>query len=431
MFPLVGGAISDSYLGKYYTILIFTLLGLVGNILFVFFSIDGVVSEFGNYPIWAFLLPVVIMSVGLGMAKPCVGSHAGDQFDDKDSLDKFFSLLTVVTYTGILLAVVSVPYIKNELGYPVAYATTTSVLLLSLILFVSGKGAYKVIAPQGEFLTWKIAKIIVLASVRKLKRYHADNWLELAQDKYSNELIQEAHHVLRVITMFSPLVFAWMLQEQISTEWQNQYEMMDKSLFGITLPTEGCSAYGVLLAIMFAPTVGFIVFPFLERREIKISAGMRIAMGYFLVVISFVISTSLQYWVVSYAGNQVLTNKVAISCDGCMHSAWQLPQWVFFSLGDAILIPSAAHLAYSNVGPKMKASSLSIVYLSIAIGNYTIIVMEQILAFTSDGILRQWCYVAISFFFLIVYLLLLKLWFIPNSPPSKSLAYKSGKMWDA
>ncbi|KAJ9086736.1 hypothetical protein DSO57_1000995 [Entomophthora muscae] len=414
MFPIVGGAISDSYLGKYYTLVVFIILSLIGNVLLSVLSIDGLIAQFGKYPRWAFLLPAIMISLGSGIFKPCIGSLAGDQFDSKESLDKFFPIFTVVTYAGILMAVIAVPLIKAAYGYPLAYAIPTCTLLLALLVFAGGKRSYIAIPPKGEFLPWSIAKVIVHATGRKMKGHCAENWLDLAKDRYDSELIHEARQLLTVAGLFVPLVFVWMLHEQNTTEWQNQYEMMEKTLLGINVPTEACSVYGVVLSIVFLPAVGFGLFPALERQGIQISAGMRVAIGYLLILSSFVMSTSLQYWIKSHAGGQVLENSVAISCAGCVNGAWQLPQWILYSLGEAVMIPASCVLAYSNVGPKMKASSISLIFASIAMGNYVVIGMEPILSLTNDRILRQWCYVAISFFFLIVYLLLLKLWFLPK-----------------
>ncbi|KAJ9086739.1 hypothetical protein DSO57_1000998 [Entomophthora muscae] len=428
MFPVVGAVISDSYLGKFNSVAIFSLLSVLGNSLFAILSIDGLVGEFGEYPLWAFLVPAVLLTLGSGSAKPCVGSHGGDQFDDKDGIDRFFSLLVVTTYIGILMAVMIVPLIKDNLGYTLAYAIPTFTMLIALVVFVSAKRFFKTIPPQRDLFPWKIIKLVAYASVRKLKGHCADNWLELASDKYSDELVQEARQVLKVIVMFSPLVFVWMLHEQNTTEWQNQYEMMEKTLFGINVPTEACSVYGVVLSIVLTPATGILLFPFLERHGIKISAGMRVALGYLLILSSFVMSTSLQYWVRFNSTNQVRRNNITVSCAGCINGAWQIPQWLLFSLGEAIIMPAACFLAYSNVGPNMKASAISIAFVSMAMGNYAVIVLEPILSLTSDRILRQWCYVLISSLFLLVYMLLLKFWFIPTPSPPNRLIAKLGNI---
>ncbi|KAJ9086741.1 hypothetical protein DSO57_1001000 [Entomophthora muscae] len=416
-FPVVGGAISDSYLGKYYTVVIFSLISLVGNVMLSIFSVDGVVGELGRLPIWAFLVPVCLIAIGSGGAKPCAISHAGDQFTETKLLDRFYSIHSMMMSIGILLAVIVIPLAKEEMGYHLAYGICTLALLVSLVTFISGKRVFTIVPPNGEFLPWQIAKLTVHATVRKAMGHKAENWLDLVSDSYDAELIQEARQFLRVAVIFAPLIFMWMLNEQNATEWQNQYEMMDKVILGITIPTESSSLASALMIVFLLPFMGFVFFPFLERRGIQFGAGARVGMGYGLFLASFFVSTILQYPVQAAASNRVIVNNVVVSCEGCVSGAWQLPQWILSSLGDTILGPSLGMLAYSNVGPKLKASAISLILLTIALANCIIILMEPVLSHLESPINRQWCYVSISSVFFVVYFVLLKTWFVP--PASK------------
>ncbi|KAJ9067572.1 hypothetical protein DSO57_1037789 [Entomophthora muscae] len=427
LFPILGGAISDSYLGKFQTVILFSSLHTLGNVLMTLFSVDGLVGDFGTYPLWSFLLPTVLVALGSGCAKPCVTSHAGDQFRGAKGLDKFYAAYILAMNIGILLAVTSIPMLKDGVEcfggacYPLAYAVPALAVLLSLVIFACGRCYYRVIPPQGEFLPWKLCRLVGHALSRKMQGDIADDWLELAGDAYSVDLIQEARQFLHVVGMFVPLVFAWGLHEQNATEWQNQYEMMEKRVFGFKVPTEACSMYGAFLVIGFIPLVSFGVFPWLDSVGVKLTAGMRVAIGYCFVLSSFFISTILKYWVTENATNQVLKNNVTVSCEGCLNGAWQIPQWVLFSLGDAILIPACNLFAYSHVGDKMKAIAVSIIFLSVAMGNFVVIGLEPILSHLHERIHRQWSYVILSSIFFLGYVLLLKLWFNPHNSPSFSL----------
>ncbi|KAJ9075425.1 hypothetical protein DSO57_1036274 [Entomophthora muscae] len=415
IFPVVGGAISDSYLGKFNTAVVFYLVALIGNMLLSVLAIDGVVGEFGKYPIWAFLIPAVLITMGSGCAKPCAVSLAGDQFKDMKGLDKFYSIHSMMMNIGILLAVTLIPFIKGSSGYPLAYAAGTGVLLVSLGVLVCGKASFTIVPPHGEFLPWKIAKLVSHAAARKLKGHAAEDWLELASDLYDEEMIQEARQFLRVFVILLPLIFMWVLHEQNITEWQNQYDIMDKNMLGITIPTESSSLAAALMIVFLLPVMGYLVFPGLERRGLRISLGARVAIGYGCFLSAFFISTILQYKVSASASNRVRVNNVAVSCEGCVSGAWQLPQWLLFSIGESIMGPNLGLLAYSNVGPKLKASAMSLILLTIAVANFFVIGMEPVLVHLQSGIDRQWCYVSISSVSFVAYLLLLKFWFIPTT----------------
>lgn len=80
--PLLGGYIADTYLGRYYTILVFISIYLLGLVLVVLGSIPGHVSPAVFFP------AIYIVSLGTGGIKPNVSTLGADQFDERYSADR-------------------------------------------------------------------------------------------------------------------------------------------------------------------------------------------------------------------------------------------------------------------------------------------------------------------------------------------------------
>lgn len=80
--PLLGGYIADTYLGRYYTILVFISIYLVGLVLVVLGSIPGHVSPAVFFP------AIYIVSLGTGGIKPNVSTLGADQFDERYAADR-------------------------------------------------------------------------------------------------------------------------------------------------------------------------------------------------------------------------------------------------------------------------------------------------------------------------------------------------------
>jgi len=80
--PLLGGYIADTYLGRYYTILIFISIYLVGLIMVVLGSIPGDVNPAVFFP------AIYIVALGTGGIKPNVSTLGADQFDERYSADR-------------------------------------------------------------------------------------------------------------------------------------------------------------------------------------------------------------------------------------------------------------------------------------------------------------------------------------------------------
>ncbi|KAJ9066660.1 hypothetical protein DSO57_1007465 [Entomophthora muscae] len=426
MFPLVGAALSDSFLGKYKTIVYLSFVYLLGNTLLSIFSINGILGQFGNYPYYAYIIPAILIAVGTGGIKPCVASHGGDQFLPSQAplMDKFFAIFYVSINVGALISQYLTPYLKDYVQcfgskcYFIAYGIPTIFFAIALAVFMLGFRYYRIVPAQGEFLPWKAVKLTFLALKRRnaataAQRNTVGHWLRFAEPEYGYDFIEETRQLGKVMVMFVPMVFCWVLYDQNGTEWQNQYEKMDKLFFGfIPMPIEASSNINSILIILLVPFMSFIVYPFLEKRGIQTPLASRMSWGFFFIILAFVVSTLLEYIVDSHAHNMVIKDHAVVSCNGCINGTWQLPQWILLSLGEALFSPTGIQFAYTQVGRQMKASSTSIWLLTTAFGNYIVMVMEILMHPIESAPIRMWIYIAISTVSLAIFVLLNKYWFV-------------------
>ena len=93
-FPLIGAAISDSYLDKFSTITALSIVYAIGAIVLSVTSVPGVLGYPSSIPSWGPLLGLFLIALGTGGIKPCVSAHGGDQFlsTQKQGLNKFYNL---------------------------------------------------------------------------------------------------------------------------------------------------------------------------------------------------------------------------------------------------------------------------------------------------------------------------------------------------
>ncbi|KAG0195076.1 hypothetical protein BGX33_004329, partial [Mortierella sp. NVP41] len=105
-FPLLGAALSDSFLGKWWTIISFSAVYLLGMILVTVFAIPGLIGPVGKVSNFLTFLPVLIIAIGTGGIKPCVSSHGGDQYlpAQEAAKDFFFNTFYIAINVGGLLA---------------------------------------------------------------------------------------------------------------------------------------------------------------------------------------------------------------------------------------------------------------------------------------------------------------------------------------
>ncbi|ORX69844.1 PTR2-domain-containing protein [Basidiobolus meristosporus CBS 931.73] len=395
-FPLLGAAISDSWLAKYHTIVYLSVVYLIGTILLAVFSINGLISNYGAYPVWTAMLPLTLIALGTGGIKPCVSSHGGDQYlpHQTKALDWFFAMFYISINSGSLLSQYITPMLKDKVScfgsqcYFASFALPAALFAIALVIFVLGFKHYRVVPAIGEFLPWKAIKGTVYAikkysSATPEERQRRGNWLNFAEDLVGPLFVEEIRMFGQVFGMILPIMFWWMIYDQQSTEWQEQYEMMNKNWGSLEISTEQSSIFNTIFILIFVPLCAKVLYPFLERRGIRFYLLRRMAVGFFLVILSFALSGGLQYIVQSrFDGERNASGKVT-SCPNCLHGAWQLPQWALLSLGETMVSPTGLQFTYTQVGRQMKSTSSSFWLLTVSLGNLVVTAIEEGLAGTS------------------------------------------------
>lgn len=162
--PLLGAYIADSCLGRYKTILYFSILYLCGLVLCVFASVPGWSKEIS----FIFYIGLYVgVAVGTGGIKPNVVVLGGDQFDSNNpkeakQKESFFNFFYWSINVGALIAFSVVAYIAMNGAppvIPVSYGFFASFLIpalamsIALIAYIAGSKRYKKHLPSGSMLT--------------------------------------------------------------------------------------------------------------------------------------------------------------------------------------------------------------------------------------------------------------------------------------
>jgi solute carrier family 15 (peptide/histidine transporter), member 3/4 len=181
--PLLGGYIADTYFGRYKTILIFSILYLLGLVLFVMGSIPGAIHKSLIY------CAMYLIALAAGGIKPNVSTMGADQFDiryEKDDIEskQFFSYFYWSINLGALCAYTLVAYIcqyglpglgGENWGFFVGYLIPTSMMAIGVMIFVYGSSRYKKNPPYGSMLTVALG---IIYETFKLKKLSSSSYLE-------------------------------------------------------------------------------------------------------------------------------------------------------------------------------------------------------------------------------------------------------------
>ncbi|CAI9278124.1 unnamed protein product [Lactuca saligna] len=197
---VLGGFLADAYLGRYWTIAIFTtiyLVGLTGITLCATLKVlvpnqdecNQLSLLLGNCepakPWQMFYLYTVLYVTGFGAAgiRPCVSSFGADQFDERSrdyntNLDRFFNLFYLSVTMGAIVAFTAVVYIQMELGWGFAFGALAVAMAISNIVFFVGTPLYRHRLPGGSPLT-RVAQVLVAAFRKRNASFDSSEYVGL------------------------------------------------------------------------------------------------------------------------------------------------------------------------------------------------------------------------------------------------------------
>ncbi|KAK3817876.1 MAG: POT family-domain-containing protein [Linnemannia elongata] len=424
-FPLLGAALSDSFLGKWWTIISFSGVYLIGMIMVTVFAIPNVIPK-SNFLTF---LPMLVIAIGTGGIKPCVSAHGGDQYlpAQEQAKDFFFNTFYIAINVGGLLTQFTVPLIADSpcygqaTCYSGAFLLPTIVFALAYAVFAAGHKFYRIVPPLGEFLPLKAIKATILAARRHAKaskdeRAAKGHWLNFAEEEYGGVFVEEVRDFgLVLVPVVIPFAFCWMLYNQNSNEWSNQYYLMSGALFGGNDPSKtyvqmtSFSNINTILLVILVPILGYVIYPFCYRRGWNFGPQRRMALGFFLVVLSFALSAGLAPMVEKayLSSGRTLADSAKYDgkyCAEC-YSAWlQLPQWFVLSLGEALFSPTGVQFTYIEAGRQFRAVSTSFWLLASSLGSILIMIFEPVFedaGFSSSK--KGWAYSGIGLFGFLLY----------------------------
>ncbi|MEI6805347.1 MAG: MFS transporter [Myxococcaceae bacterium] len=133
-FPMIGAVIADRLLGKYHTILYFSLIYCLGH--FVLSMTEG--SMPGLYA------GLALIALGAGGIKPCVSAHVGDQFSQSNwhLITKVYQIFYFIINFGSFFATLLIPLTQKYFGWQIAFAIPGILMFIATVVFWMGRNEF-------------------------------------------------------------------------------------------------------------------------------------------------------------------------------------------------------------------------------------------------------------------------------------------------
>ncbi|PIN14592.1 H+/oligopeptide symporter [Handroanthus impetiginosus] len=376
LLPLLGAFIADSFLGRYRTIII------------------------------ASLLYILLVAFAQGGHKPCVQAFGADQFDEEDEHESkarssFFNWWYFSMNGGVLVAQLVLNYIQENVSWELGFGIPCIAMGFALIVFLIGSMTYRFRINSDERNPFVRISRVFLEALRNRKaassivgsieeevqqvlphEYAKLRFLDKAilttigSEENGNlccmKDIGDAKAILRLVPIWSSCLGYAIIVAQSSTLFTKQGATMDRYIVGnFQIPSASLQSLISLSIIGFIPIYDRVLVPIassIAKNPTGITMLQRIGMGIFLSFFSMVIAAFVEKRRLSIAIQHGLADfpKATIP----MSVWWLAPQYLLYGIADVFAIVGLQEFFYDQIPGELKSIGLAL-YLSIfGIGNF-------------------------------------------------------------
>ncbi|XVF63971.1 hypothetical protein PTKIN_Ptkin09bG0129500 [Pterospermum kingtungense] len=444
LLALFGGFISDTYLSRFKTCVLFGCIELLGYALLAvqahFPSLrptpcQGLAAsqttrcEAADSGQAAILFTgLYLVAFGTSGVKAGLPSLGADQFDEKDpkelaQLSSFFNWFLLSLTVGAIIGVTFIVWISSNQGWDWAFGVCTIAVLFAIVFVSMGKSLYRNNVPKGSPILRIIQVFVVAIRNRKLPQPEQADELHEIHDTENEILprtdqfrfldraaishdsgdattsispgpwrlctvtqVEETKILIRMLPIILSTVFMNTCLAQLQTFTIQQSTTMDTHILGFKMPGPSIPVIPLVFMFIFIPIYDRIFVP-LARKITGIPTGIRylqrIGVGLVLSAISMAIAGVVETRRKSVA----LQNMVdSIQLQPLPMSVfWLGYQYGIFGLADMFTLVGLLEFFYAESSAGMKSLSTAISWCSLAMGYFLSSVVVEVVNKASGG----------------------------------------------
>ncbi|XP_061340672.1 protein NRT1/ PTR FAMILY 5.10-like isoform X2 [Gastrolobium bilobum] len=369
LLPLLGAFLADSFLGRYRTIILASLLYILGLSLLTLSAILPVTSQS-----ILFFFSLYLVALAQGGHKPCVQAFGADQFDTNDPEERkarssFFNWWYFTFTAGVLVSVSILNYVQDNVSWVLGFGIPCIAMLVALALFSLGTWIYRFSIPRedkGPFFRIGGVFIVALKNWRTTpsaiasdeesrgtlphkasEQFSFLNKALIASDGSKEEgkvcsvsEVEEVKAVLRLVPIWATSLIYAIVFAQSSTFFTKQGVTLDRKIVpGFDVPPASLQSFISLSIVIFVPVYDRIIVPiaraftaFVEMKRLKV------AREHGLIDMPNV-TIPMSIW-------------------------WLIPQYVLFGVADVFTMVGLQEFFYDQVPDELRSVGLAL-YLSI------------------------------------------------------------------
>ncbi|CAN6324363.1 unnamed protein product [Urochloa humidicola] len=377
--PLIGAFLADTFLGRYWTVVIFLSVYVTGMLILTVSAFLPLLMDssydLSIHRVTAYL-GLYLVALGNGGIKPCVSALGADQFDATDPVE------------------------RDNIGWGVGLAIPTVFMVSGLSVFIAGRKVYRYQNVGGSPLT-RVSQVVVAA----VRNYH----LLLPEDcsalhevpssidgnykiQHTSQFrffdkaaivapssgdkgtmspwrlctvsqVEELKMLLRMFPVWASMVLFFAVTAQMSSTFIEQGSAMDNLVGPFTVPPASLATFDIISVMVFIPIYDAALVPLARRatgKERGLSQLQRLGVGLALSVAGMVYAALVE------------ARRLALARTGtpAMSIMWQAPAFAVLGAGEVFTAIGILEFFYDQSPAGMKSLGTALAQLSVAAGNY-------------------------------------------------------------
>ncbi|KAJ4833195.1 hypothetical protein Tsubulata_025365, partial [Turnera subulata] len=421
LLSLLGAFISDTYLNKFRTIMIFGTLEIMGLVLV---TVQAYSKEL--HPLYCgkstcveggvavmLYFSLYLLALGAGGIRGALLAFGADQFDENvptevKAVASYFNWVTFSTVLGATIGVTGIVYLSVYRAWYKGFIVSTVGTFLGLVTLAAGKPFYRLQEPgQGPLLS--VAQVVVLAiknwnlplpesandlyeihdeevSARK-KLEHTDQFRFLDKAAILHKDLEPAPwkvcsvtqvEEVKILTRMLPILGSTIIMNtcvaQLLTFSVEQGNTMDLHLGKHLFPAPSIPVISLVFMVLLIPLYELFFVP-LARKITGHPAGItqlqRVGVGLVLSAISMTVAGFVE---VKRRNQSIKSNK-----EHPISFFWLSFQYAIFGMADMFTLVGLMEFFYKEAPASMKALSTSFTGLSLSLGYFSSTIIVNII----------------------------------------------------
>nr|CAB3478295.1 unnamed protein product [Digitaria exilis] len=445
MVAVLISVFADIFVGRYMTVIISSVIELVGLLLLTLQAHSGRLKPPGcQFPfdptcqrvhggnevhLYMALYLIAIGSAGIKAALP---AHCADQFDEKHPEEKLqmsscFNWLLLSLCTGGAISVTVFVWIQNK-DWAKGFAAATGAMGLALVVFVAGLPKYRIATVQGSSALTEIFQVYVAAFRNRNLQLpeNPDELYEISRSKASPDTefvahrdrpfrfldraaivqtpkdeapnpwrqcrvtqVEHAKTVLAMVPIFCSAIIMGTCLAQLQTFSIAQGSTLDTRLGAhFKMPVASLPIIALVILIFAVPIYERLFVPF-ARRLTGVPTGIkylqRVGVGLVLSIISMVIAALVEARRKRVAVDSGMVVMIPTLQHLPMSCFWLAPQFAVFGIADMFTYVGLMEFFYSQAPRALKSMSSSFLWCSLSFGYFMSTIIVQAVNAATKG----------------------------------------------